>query len=63
MMPGVSSGDQWKKEITNEDIRDYLNVNPMEEVAKTSRLRWYVHVERMEHFRLSNKMLNCESDA
>ena len=57
MISGVSRRNQWENRITNENIRDDLNVESVEEVARKSRLRWYGHVERMEDFRLPKKVL------
>lgn len=52
---GVSRRDQWENRIANENIRDDLKVNLVEEVAKKSRLTWYGHVDRMADFRLPKK--------
>lgn len=45
---GVSRRDQWENRISNDNVRDGLNVVSLDEVARMSRLRWTGHVLRMK---------------
>ena len=53
----VSLYDQHRYGISNEDIRAWLGVPPVEALVRQSRLRWLGHVARMPNHRLPKKML------
>lgn len=62
MIACVSRWDQWENRITNESIREDLNVDSVDEAARKSRLRWFGHVRRMNDDRLPKKILSAGVD-
>jgi len=60
MIAGTNRREQWENHIRNDDIREILNVESVEEAAGKSRPRWYGHVQRMNEVRLPKKILNSE---
>src|SRR6202000_1458805 len=60
MIAETSRRQLWDEHIRNEDIRDNLGVDSVEEAAGVSRLRWFGHVQRMQSDRLPMKIMSEE---
>jgi hypothetical protein len=60
MISGTSRRDQWENRIHNEDIRNELGIDSIDEAARKSRLRWYGQTLRMSNSRMPKKLLSSE---
>lgn len=48
MISGITRRDQWEERISNESMRECLNVNSVEAAARKSRWKWTGHVNTYE---------------
>ena len=58
MISGVNRRIQWEDRMSNDNIREELGVNSVEEAARRSRLRWWGHVQRIDEDRIPKKLLD-----